>query len=429
MESMVLPEEIAAYILAISVREKTSMRSVAEDFFTRHPELDYMKPVVRVLTLGVARNYMLLDHALKQLGYGPPSHARVWMLARILAYEAIFGKLKKSRVEKLAPRAKLRAEDIYKLKGLHPDDIVSDLHGIDRLAVRYSFPRWIIEELLTAGVHDLDRLLEALNSDPTRYIRVAPGVDREWLAEQLRGEGVVVEPDPHLPDVMVIIEGADRASKTRLYQEGYYTMQDKASALVSHLLEPRGEVAADYTAGAAVKASHMAWLGARYVIASDVKLLRFTGRYGARGLLQRLRLTHLVELVVADGRRPATRPLRRILVDPPCTDIGRLQYEPEVKMWLTRGDAKMYSRIQRQLLDAAVKNAAPGARIVYSVCTLTYSEGERVVKRVLRENPDVELVKVKPPFGDQSPKLPGAIRTYPHRHRTQGFFIAVLEKG
>ena len=424
-----LPEEIAAYILAVAVREKTSMRSVAEEFFGRHPELDYMKPVVRVLTLGVARNYLLLDHALRRLGYGPPSHARKWMLARVLAYEAIFGKLKRSRVEKLSDRAGVRSEDIFKLRGMHPDDIVSDLRGIDRLSVRYSFPRWILEELLTAGVHDLDKLLEALNSDPIRYIRVAPWVDRRRLAEELRREGVIVKPDPHLPDVMVIVEGVDRAAKTRLYQEGFYTIQDKASALVSHLLEPRGEVAADYTAGAAVKASHMAWLGARYVIASDVKPLRFTGSYGARGLLRRLRLGHLVELVVADGRRPATRPLRRVLVDPPCTDIGRLQYEPEVKMWLTRGDAKMYSRIQRQLLDAAVKNAAQGARIVYSVCTLTYSEAERVVKRVLRDNSDVELAKVKPPFGDQSPKLPGAIRTYPHRHGTQGFFIAVLEKG
>ncbi len=426
---MVLPEEIAAYILAVAVRDKTSMRSVAEEFFSRHPELDYMKPVVRVLTLGVARNYLLLDHALRKLGYGPPSHARRWMLARVLAYEAVFGKLKRSRVEKLAPKAGLRVEDVYKLRGADPDDIVSDLRGLDKLSVRYSFPRWILEELLTAGVHDLDKLLEALNSDPTRYIRVAPWVDRRRLARELREEGVVVEPDPHLPDVMVIVEGAERAAKTRAYSEGLYTIQDKASALVSHLLSPRGEVAADYTAGAAVKASHMAWLGARYVVASDVKPLRFTGRYGARGLLQRLRLGHMVELVVADGRRPATRPLRRILVDPPCTDIGRLQYEPEVKMWLTRGDAKMYSRIQRQLLDAAVRNAAPGARIVYSVCTLTYSEAERVVKRVLRDNSDVELVKVKPPFGDPSPKLPGAIRTYPHRHRTQGFFIAVLEKG
>ncbi len=426
---MVLPEEIAAYILAVAVRERTSMRSVAGDFFQRHPELDYMKPVVRVLTLGAARNYLLLDHALEKLGYGPPSHARRWMLARILAYEAIFGKLKRSRVEKLAPKAGLRPEDVYRLRGVSPDDIVSDLRGLDRIAVRYSFPRWILEELLTAGVHDLDRLLEALNTDPTRYIRVAPGVDRRRLAEELRREGIVVEPDPHLPDIMVVRSGDERLAKTRAYEEGLYTIQDKASALVAHLLGPRGEVAADYTAGAAVKASHAAWLGARYVVASDVKLLRFIGSYGARGLLERLRLTHIVELVVADGRRPPTRPLRRIIVDPPCTDIGRLQYEPEVKMWLTRGDAKMYSRLQRQLLAAAVDHAAPGARIVYSVCTLTYTECERVVKRVLRDHSDVQLVKVKPPFGDPSPKLPGAIRTYPHRHATQGFFIAVLEKG
>ncbi|AEM38675.1 Fmu (Sun) domain protein [Pyrolobus fumarii 1A] len=425
---MVLPEEIAAYILAMTVRRRTSLRSVAEEFFERNPELDYMKPIVRVLTLGVARNFMLLDHALEKLGYGPPSHARSWMLARVLAYEAIFGKLKRSRVEKLASKARLKPEDVYKLKGVKPSDIVSDLHGIDKLAVRYSFPRWILEELLTAGVYDLDALLEALNRDPVRYIRVAPGVDRVKLAKMLREEGVIVEPDPRLPDLMRIVEGADRAAKTKAYEEGLYTIQDKASALVTHLLEPQGEVAVDYTAGAAVKASHAAWLGARFVVACDIKPLRFTGRYGARGLISRLKVGHVIDLVVADARRPATRPLKRIIVDPPCSDIGRLQYEPEIKMWLTRGDAKMYSRIQRQILKAVVEHAAPGARIVYSVCTLTYSEAERVVKRVLRESSGVNLVRIKPPFGDESPKLPGAIRTYPHRHDSQGFFIAVLEK-
>ncbi len=425
---MVLPEEIAAYILSLTVKRRTSMRSVAEEFFERNPELDYMKPIVRVLTLGVARNFMLLDHALERLGYGPPSSARYWMLARVLAYEAVFGKLKRSRVERLAPRAKLCAEDVYRLREMKPDDIVSDLRGIERLAVRYSFKRWMIEEMLAAGVRDLEALLAALNSDPVRYIRVAPGVDRTRLAERLREQGVIAEPDPHLPDIMVIVEGADKAAKTREYEEGLYTIQDKASALVVHLLEPRGYTVADYTAGAAVKASHAAWLGAKHVVANDVKPLRFTGRYGARGLLYRLRLTHIIDLVVGDARKPPTRPLLRCIVDPPCTDLGRLQYEPEVKMWLTRGDLHVYSRLQRRMLEAIVGFAERNARIVYSVCTLTYREGERVVRHVLRSVDGVELVRVKPPFGDYSSKLPGAIRTYPHRHRTQGFFIAVLEK-
>ncbi len=428
VEAVVLPEEIAAYILALTVKRRTSLRSVAEEFFERNPELDYMKPIVRVLTLGVARNYMLLDHALERMGYGPASNARRWMLARVLAYEAIFGKVKRSRVAKLAPKAGLREGDVYKMRGWSPDDIVSDLHGLDRVSVRYSFPRWMLEEMLTAGIHDLDKLLEALNRDPVRYIRVAPGVDIDRLARSLREEGVVIKRDEHLPDVARIVEGEERAAKTKAYEEGLYTIQDKASALVSHLLEPQGRVAADYTAGAAVKATHAAWLGARYVVASDVKPLRFTGRYGAKGLISRLRLWHLIDLVVADGRRPATRPLTRIIVDPPCSDLGRLQYEPEVKMWLTRGDAKMYSRLQRQLLVAALNNLKRGGRLVYSVCTLTYTEGERVVKHALRNVDGVELVKVKPPFGDLAPKLPGAIRTYPHRHETQGFFIAVLER-
>ncbi len=420
-----LPEEVVAILLADAVHYRTSLRSVASDFFAQNPHLEYMKPFVRYVSLRVARNYILLDKALEWLGYGPPSHSRKWMLARVLAYEAMFGKVKRSRLDKLAPKAGVKAEDVLKLRDVRPRDLVKGVGGLDRLSVLYSFPRWMLEELLEARVPDLPKLLDALNQDPTRWIRVAPGVDRDRLKRSLEEQGVVIEWDRDLPDVAMIVEGASNATRTREYREGLYVLQDKASALVSHVASPEGRVATDVTAGGAVKATHMAWLGARYVVAGDVKASRLREALRNR---DRLHVGHLLDAVAADGRAPPLRRADVVLVDPPCTDIGRLQYEPEIKMWLTRGDLKFYRRLQARLLQAAVEAAPPGAVIVYSVCTITRSETVWVLRRVLENRQDVELVRPEPVLGEEPPQARGSQRLYPHVHRTQGFFIAKMVK-
>ncbi len=422
---MVLPEEVAARILAEAVRRRGSLRDAAAGYFQRRPEHEYMKPLVRVLTLGVARHYILLDRALELLGYGPPSHSTSWMLARVTAFEAMFGRLKPSRARALSEKTGIRLEDLEKLRDMRPRDAAKGLSGLDRLSVLYSFPRWMLEELMEAGVPELPRLLEALNRDPQRWIRIRPGVDVERLRESLRGQGVEIEPDRDLPDVARIVEGADRATRTREYREGLYVLQDKASALVAHVAQPAGRLAVDPTAGAAIKASHAAWLGSRYSVAGDLK----PGRIGeAVKTLERLKLRHHADIYIGDARRLPLRGFDVAIIDPPCTDIGRLQYEPEIKLWLTRGHAKYFRRLQLQMLLEAVDTAPPGARIVYSVCTLTHSETLWVTRRLLERRPEAELVEQTPRIGERPRRLPQAQRMLPHLHGTQGFYIAVFEK-
>ncbi len=422
---MVLPEEVAAWILAETVRRRASLRDVASEYFSRNPGREYMKPLVRVLTLGVARNYILLDHVLATLGYGPPSHSTRWMLARIAAYEALGCRLKPSRLRALAEKTGLRAEDLERIKCSEPREYVKGLSGVEKLRILYSFPRWAIEELLQARTPNLPQLLAALNRDPIRWLRVKPGVDMEALARSLEKQGVTIIPDRDLPDMARIVHGASVATRTREYREGLYVLQDKASALVSWVASPRGRVLVDPTAGAAVKASHAAWLGASYVVAGELK----QGRLGeARRLLARLRLRHHVDLVVADARAPFYRRADVVVVDPPCSDLGRLQYEPEVKMWLTRGDVKYFRRLQLSMAEAAVEQLPPGGTLVYSVCTLTWSETVWVMRRLLERHPDLAPGEQEPFLGARPPRLPWAQWMLPHLHRTQGFFIAKLVK-
>lgn len=416
-----LPEEAAAWILAETVRRKASLRDVAGEYFARNPGLEYMKPLVRVLTLGVARNYMLLDHVLAGGGYGPPSHSTRWMLARVAVYEALSGRLKPSRARRLAEKTGVDAEWLLSLRGARPREFVRGLGGLGRLSVLYSFPRWILEELAAARIPRLEELLAALNRDPVRWLRVHPGLTPQELAERLRQRGVIIEPDRDLPDVARILRGESLAVRTPEYREGLYVVQDKASSLVSWVAEPRGRIIHDPTAGAAIKASHGLWLGARYAVAGDVKPLRIRE---AVATLERLRLRHAADVVVGDARFPYLRAAGVVVVDPPCSDIGRMQYEPEVKLWLSRGDVKFFRRIQLRMLQAQLEAAPRGAVAVYSVCTLTRSETIWVVRRVLERVPEAELVHQEPFIGERPAGLPLAQRMLPHLHGTQGFFIA-----
>lgn len=421
-----MPEEAAAWILAETVRRKASLRDVAAEYFSRRPSEEYMKPLVRVLTLGVARNYMLLDHVLRRGGYGPPSNSTRWMLARVAVFEALSGKLKPSRARSLAEKAGVDAEWLLSLRGSRPSDHVKGLGGLERLSVLYSFPRWLLEELAAARIPRLEELLRALNRDPVRWLRFPhTRLSFEELAQRLTAYGVKLRRDKDLPDVAEVVAGASTVTRTREYMDGLIVLQDKASALVSWVASPAGRLVHDPTAGAAIKASHSLWLGARYVVAGDVKPQRLGE---AVRTLTRLHLRHAADVVVGDARAPYLRAADAVIVDPPCSDVGRLQYEPEVKMWLTRGDVKFFRRLQLRMLAAQLEAARPGTHVVYSVCTLTRSETIWVIRRVLERVPYAELVKHEPFIGEPVPGLPLAQRMLPHLHRTQGFFIAVFRR-
>ncbi len=247
--------------------------------------------------------------------------------------------------------------------------------------------------------------------------RSSPGA-RVWVSER------------H-PYTVFVERGRLPLRSTRLLREGLAVVQDEASAVASVLLGPRpGETVVDLCAAPGGKTTHMAELmeGRGVIYAFDVfhdRMLRL------RELAERHGVAHMVEPVEADGRL-APRLLGeevadRVLVDPPCSTTGTLAKNPDVRWRLTREELERMVRLQEELLEAAVRLARPGGRILYTVCSLLREEGEDVVSRVLRRHPELRLVPLRGPY-DPSPALPGAMRAWPHRHRTTGFFYALLEK-
>ena len=229
------------------------------------------------------------------------------------------------------------------------------------------------------------------------------------------------------------MDGGDPASVSAV-AEGRAGVQDEGSQLVALALsragvEGRDERWLDLCAGPGGKAALLAALAAGQ---------------GARLLAAELR-PHRAELVAralagadgplgtvaVDGTRPAWLPesFDRVLVDAPCSGLGALRRRPEARWRRTPDDLDDLVPLQERLLDRALDSVRPGGVVLYATCSPVLAETVGVVRTVLGRRDDVELrdaAPLLPEVPDAAGPLPGTLQLWPHRHQTDGMFIALL---
>jgi 16S rRNA (cytosine967-C5)-methyltransferase len=136
-----------------------------------------------------------------------------------------------------------------------------------------------------------------------------------------------------------------------------------------------------------------------------------------------------VEVIHADARDSPAGPFDRILLDPPCSDLGTLQSRPDVRWHKAPDQVERLAALQRELIDVAVERLSPGGVLVYSTCTISPLENEQQIDRVLADRPDVErddLARDRPEVAH--PHAGGYLQLLPHRDGSDGFFIARLRR-
>lgn len=293
-------------------------------------------------------------------------------------------------------------------------------------ALRHSHPQWIAELWFDALGPAAARAALAADNEPAEAaVRAnALRIDAAGLAARLR---VAAHPAAGLPEGLVLDAPLD-AFATPEWEAGLFMPQSRAAMAVARLLAPApGERVLDLCAAPGGKTTHLAALmeGSGTVVAVE----RHPGRADAlRRTAARMGAAN-VEVRTADAAVPQPDGgYDRVLVDPPCSDLGTLASRPDAR-WRKAGRPAALAAVQAAILRAGAAALRPGGTLVYSTCTISPTENEVLVEDFLADRPDFaadDLASDMPVW--QHPTMPRHLQTLPHRDRTEGFFIARLRR-
>jgi 16S rRNA (cytosine967-C5)-methyltransferase len=300
---------------------------------------------------------------------------------------------------------------------------------VDALALRCSFPTWLaVRWVARYGAADAEALMRALNERPPVTLRANTlRLTREALAARLATEdGVATRPTAFAPEGLVA-EHAGEPGAWRAFAEGACVAQDEASMLVARLLEPRpGETIADTCAAPGTKTTHLAQLmeNRGRILALDPQPVRLAR---VREAADRLGVSIVETLPGAvEERAPAWRgACDAVLVDAPCSNLGVLRRNPDVKWRRRPEDIVDGAARQTEILAAATTMLKPGGRVVYATCSLEPEENEGVLAAVLARHPELT---VDAPAAFPLPLDGGMLRIRPDRVGTDGFTAVRLRR-
>jgi 16S rRNA (cytosine967-C5)-methyltransferase len=290
-------------------------------------------------------------------------------------------------------------------------------------ALKHSYPHWIAELWFDAlGPAEARALMAAGNEPAEAAVRVNTlKTDRLELP-------VPARPADGLPEGLVI-EAPFDAFASPLWEQGLFMPQSRAAMAVARVLDPQpGESVLDLCAAPGAKTTHLAALmrNEGRVVAVE----RHEGRADAlRRTAARMGAT-CVEVRAGDATEPQ-EPAHydRVLVDPPCSDLGTLAARPDVRWRKQPETPAALAAIQARILDQATAALRPGGVLVYSTCTISPAENERTIAAFLEREDDFRPDRTPSDLPVWNhPSVPGFLQTLPHRDGTDGFFIARLRR-
>ena len=289
------------------------------------------------------------------------------------------------------------------------------------VSARTGLAPWAVRELRVLLGDDAELAAEALGERGPLSLRTNTCRSSvSALSETLRAVGVDPRPASLHPDCL-LLDGGDPA-RLPGFTDGWFAVQDQASAFVVSALDPRpGDRVFDACAAPGGKAGHVGCLvgASGSVVASDVHPERATL---VRRTAQRLGVRVLT--LAQDATAPALRSgFDRVLVDAPCSGIGSARRRPELLWRPKRAELSRLAKLQVRIAAAAADILRPGGRLVYSVCTFPRAETDAACDALVRHRPELRPASIDGPDGP-APR----IRLWPHRHGSDGMFVAAFTK-
>jgi 16S rRNA (cytosine967-C5)-methyltransferase len=292
-----------------------------------------------------------------------------------------------------------------------------------------SHPAWLAERWLAwPGRSEGAQLMAANNRTPPLTIAAnLARVTAERAAELLQQHGVQAQPGALAPWVFRLHNVGSPADLPGFAQGLWIPMDEGGTLPVLALGAEPGHRVLDACAGGGGKTALLAAAVAPggEVLALD-KSPRALQRLGAAA--ERLGLTG-IRAMTADARTAASHgTFSRVLLDAPCTGLGTVRRRPEIKWRRRPADLAAAQRLQQELLAATAEAVAPGGVLVYSTCSLEPEETDDVIAAFLAARQDFLLDDLGAAFPSAGLVIGGVARAWPHRHDTDGFFVARLRR-
>ena len=341
----------------------------------------------------------------------------------ILAYLAKFRGMNLRELKPFITEAEIK--QLIKIKEMELDSLP--------LTIRTEFPEWLVEKI-QAKMLDTNILALGLSFQKQAPLDLRVNTliaNRNDVLTRLSKDGIDASATSYSPIGIRLVRKSTIQSH-EMFITGNIEIQDEGSQLLGYLLQPkRGEIVVDFCAGAGGKALMMgALMGSKgRIYAFDVSERRLN-RLKPR--LKRSGLSNLFPRWISNENDIKVKRLAgkvdRVIVDAPCSGLGTLRRNPDIKLRQTPESIEEAKRGQEAILVSAAKLLKPGGRLVYATCSFLPEENQEIIENFLAAHTKFTLLNCAELFMQQKIPLDTGmfLQLYPGEHNTDSFFAAAL---
>lgn len=390
------------------------------------------------LCFGVLQNRLLLDYHLGQLSTVKLEKMEVGVrnALRLGAYQVLFldrvpDHAAVSESVELARRSSKNPRSAGLVNGILRTLVrqKGNLESPKDLSVRYSHPQWLADLFIRRlGREEAEQLMAADNGDPPICAQVnTTKATVEDAAAALRTEGVEVQPHPWLPDCL-LLSHTGSVEGLNAFQDGLFYIQDAAANLAVRAAGPvSGMKVLDACAAPGGKsfAAAIAMSGKGTIVSCDIHPHKMELiQAGAKRLGLECISTEQLDSKVC--KEEFLHAFDLVIADVPCSGLGIIRKKPDIR-YKEPKPLEGLPVVQMAILDNVSHYVRPGGILLYATCTLLERENEDMVHAFLDKHQDFTLQAFEVP-GEFEGAEEGMVTCWPHRHGTDGFFFAKLQR-